>query len=357
MSPAPETAAILPAAGGVASPHEIAGAIGSARGGGPAGPEIAVVVPSRDRPLRLRWLLNALEEQTLAHERFEVIVCHDSRGPETEALLRTHPLAVKGVLRHRGLEPGTRSAGYKRNLGWRSARAPLIAFTDDDCRPPCEWLARALDAAHRHPGAIVQGATRPDPDELEIALRAPHARTQAIDPPSPWAQTCNIVYPRALLERLDGFDEKIESGEDTDVALRGIAAGADFCAAPEVVNYHSVHVSGLTALLRTLPRWEFIPWLVRRHPELRRECSAGVFWRETHGWMLLALAGAALAVAGRRPAASLVLPWAFRAAPSYGPSARGRVRACVELPGRAVVDLAELAVLARGSARHRSLVL
>jgi hypothetical protein len=29
----------------------------------------------------------------------------------------------------------------------------------------------------------------------------------------------------------------------------------------------------------------------------------------------------------------------------------------LELPGRAVVDLAELAVLARGSARHRSLVL
>ena len=33
-------------------------------------PEIAVVVPSHDRPLRLRWLLNALEEQTLDRSRW-----------------------------------------------------------------------------------------------------------------------------------------------------------------------------------------------------------------------------------------------------------------------------------------------
>jgi len=160
-----------------------------------------------------------------------------------------------------------------------------------------------------------------------------------------------------LLERLDGFDEEIESGEDTDVALRGIAAGARFCAAPEVVNYHSVNVSGLPALLRTLPRWEFIPWLVKRHPELRRECAAGLFWRESHGWMLVALGGLALARRRRALCLLLAVPWAVRAAPSYGPGLRGRLRAGAELPGRAVVDIAELAVLARGSARHRSLVL
>ena len=34
----------------------------------PKQPEIAVVVPSHDRPVRLRWLLNALEEQTLPRE-------------------------------------------------------------------------------------------------------------------------------------------------------------------------------------------------------------------------------------------------------------------------------------------------
>jgi len=61
-------------------------------------PQLSVVIASHDRPLRLRWLLNALEEQKLPRERWEVVVAHDSRGPETEALLRDHSLAQDGTL-------------------------------------------------------------------------------------------------------------------------------------------------------------------------------------------------------------------------------------------------------------------
>ena len=88
-------------------------------------PEIAVAVPSHDRPLRLRWLLNALEGQTVERARFEVIVGHDSAGPETEALLRDHPLARAGALRAVRLAPGTAPPGRNRNAAWRGARAPL----------------------------------------------------------------------------------------------------------------------------------------------------------------------------------------------------------------------------------------
>src|SRR6478735_4805058 len=78
-------------------------------------PEISVVVASHDRPVRLRWLLNALEEQTLARERWEVVVAHDSSGPETEALLRDHPLARDGTLRHASLPAGSAPPGANRN--------------------------------------------------------------------------------------------------------------------------------------------------------------------------------------------------------------------------------------------------
>src|ERR687884_502693 len=98
----------------------------------PREPELSVVVPSHERALRLRWLLNALEEQTFDRDRFEVVVIHDSRD-STEQLLQEHPLARAGVLRHRRLEPGTGTPARQRNVGWQTARAPLIAFTDDDC--------------------------------------------------------------------------------------------------------------------------------------------------------------------------------------------------------------------------------
>ena len=304
------------------------------------GVRIAVVVPSHARPLRLRWLLNALEEQTLPRDDFEVVVVHDSGYDFVDA----HPL------RPRELRVGPCGPAAKRNAGWRATEAPFVAFTDDDCRPPPEWLERALAAAR--PDAVVQGATRPDPDELAL-VRAPHHRTVTVEPPTPEAQTCNIVYPRAALERLGGFDETLGTigGEDVDLAHRAQRAGLPLVAAPEVLTFHAVEVLGLPRRLAFAWRWRDLPALVRRHPALRRHATLGVFWKPRHAWLALALAG----LAARRPL--LALPWARAALPSYGPSARGRLRAVSELPGQAAVDLVETAALARGSLRHRTLFL
>lgn len=323
---------------------------------GERAPEIAVVVPSHDRPLRLRWLLNALEEQTLPQERFEVIVAHDSAGPETEALLREHPLAAAGALRHVNRQPGSSPPGANRNAGWRLAHAPLVAFTDDDCRPPRDWLERALAAARRHPGAIVQGATLPDPGEEQLIKAAPWSRTQRIVPPVPWAQCCNIVYPRELLERVGGFDEAMLTGEDTDLALRARAAGAEYVGAAEVLTYHAVEAMPLPARLRGLWRWHHLPDLIRRHPELRRDMPMWIFWKRRHVWLPLALAGLLL---GRRCPRwrLLALPYLLHALPDHGGGPRGRLRALSELPGNAAIDLTEFAALARGSVEHRTLFL
>ncbi len=331
-------------------------------------PSISVVIASHERPLRLLWLLNALEEQTLARDRFEVVVCHDSRGERTAALLEAHPLAAAGVLRSVGLPPGRNPPGAQRNVAWRLARAPLIAFTDDDCRPPPTWLERALAAAIDHRGAIVQGTTRPDPDELGLLHACAHPHTQDIDPPVDWVQTCNVVYPREVLERAGGFDERLEGGEDTDLAWRARAGGAPLVGAPEALTYHAVEPRSLAGAVRASWRWRHLPAVVARHPQMRGNASIGrIFWKPRHARLMLAAGGAAAAgLLGRAgvPAAArcglavaLALPWAAAAAPSYGSSARGRARAAGELPGAAVTDAFEVAALTVGSAMARTVFL
>jgi glycosyltransferase involved in cell wall biosynthesis len=316
-------------------------------------PEISLVVPSHDRPLRLRWLLNGLEEQTLSRERWEVVVGHDSVGAETEELLRSHPLARDGTLRHVTLPAGTAPPGRNRNAAWQAAHAPLVAFTDDDCRPPPEWLERALAAARAHPGSVVQGTTGPDPlDEAEYG--SPWVKMQAIRPPTPYAEACNIVYPRELLERLGGFDETLYTGEDTDLAERARADGVHYVAAPEVLTYHAIEGMSLLRALRGALRWTDMPELVRRHPRLRSEFPLWIFWKRRHVWFPLAVAG--ILLERRSPLyALLALPWLIHATPKqHGPYPRGRVRALSELPGQFAIDAAEFGALAWGSARHRT---
>jgi len=319
-------------------------------------PRIAVAVPSHERPVRLRWLLNALAEQTLPGEEWEVVVVHDSAGPETEALLEAHPLARAGVLRHRRVAPTL--AGPKRNIAWREARAPLVAFTDDDCRPPPDWLERALAAAESNPGAVVQGATRPDPDEAHLLAAAPHGVSQEIDPPTPWGESCNIVYPRALLEALDGFEEAValQSGEDTDLLARAREQGAPLAAAPEVLTWHAVDTPALPRRVRVTRRWGDGAFVYRRHPAMRRHLTARVLWKPSHGWLLLAAGG--LVLGRRRPAArAMLVPWLVCNRPPRGRRPRGLLRSVLELPGQTVVDAAEVVAMVRGSVRHRTPVL
>jgi len=319
-------------------------------------PAAAVAITSHNRPLRLRWLLNALLDQTFPAERFEVLVAHDSSLPDTEQLLRTHPLCVSGQLRHLSFAPGSIMPGAKRNAAWRASAAKLILFTDDDCRPRADWIEQAVAAARAHPRAILQGRTVPDPDESATLRGAPWAHTVDVRPPTAWAETCNIAYPREALEQVGGFDPQLRVGEDTDLALRAQNEGADLIAAPGMLVYHAVEERGLPATLRSLARWRDMPGLVKRHPEVRRHVCARFFWKREHAALVASLVGIALARRDGRSAA-LTLPWLALSLRHRGYAPRGILRSVSELPGRAAIDAVETATLARGSIHHRTLLL
>lgn len=320
-----------------------------------APPDLSVAVVS-NRPIRLRWLLNALEAQTLPRAQWEVVVLDDSPDGDGTRLLRTHPLFRAGLARE---VAANRDLGLaaKRNATWRATRGATIVFTDDDCRPPAEWLERMQAAAAREGRAVVQGATRPDPHERAIFDAAPRRRSQLIDPPVVWAQTCNIAYPRAVLERLGGFDESSPNvGEDSDLAARARASGVPYRAAPEALTYHAVEVYSLRKLLRWSMGWGDLAYLFRRHPELRAHLPLWSFWKVTHVWFSPALFGA---IRSRRNPTylALAIPWVVHAMPRHGANPRGRLRGLSELPGRAAMDAAEIAGCVRGSVKHRTLLL
>src|SRR4051794_23427239 len=316
---------------------------------------VSVVVASHARHLRLRWLLNALEEQTLPAGRWEAVVVHDYPPDTAARVIERHPLAEAGVLRHETIEPGTGSPSRQRNIGWRVARGELIAFTDDDCRPEPEWLERLVEVARANPGQIVQGKTRGEPYEREI-LRAPHVRTLWIDPVGPYAQTANILYPRALLERLGGFDERAIAGEDVGLSLRARRAGATVVAAPDAIVNHAIESHTLPGILRQNLKWRHLAYLAKQHPEMRREFPLRIFWDADHLRTTVALAGV-IGAARRRPLLALAAPYVAHAMGRRGDSARGRVVAAAELPGQAVRQVAEVLGLVAGSVRHRTLLL
>ena len=314
---------------------------------------MSVVVASHGRPLRLRWLLNAVEEQTY-HGDWELIVVHDYDAETTRRVIGSHPLARSGRLRELTIQPGTGSPARQRNIGWRAARGGMVAFTDDDCRVEPEWLTELVAKAGGE-AIVVQGRTRPDPNEAAI-LAAPHVRTMVIDPVGPYAQTCNILYPRALLERLGGFDEIAIAGEDVGLSLRAKAAGAEIVAAPEAIANHAVEAHSLPGIVRQNLKWRHLAYLVKRHPEFRGELCLGVFWDRDHLLTTLAVIGLSGVLADRR-AIVLTAPYVAAKLGRRGRTPRRRLVAAAELPGQLVRQGAEVVMMLVGSAEHRTALL
>jgi histidinol-phosphate phosphatase family protein len=149
----------------------------------------------------------------------------DDRAARPTPLLRSAPPPrLAGRLRVlRGRAAGPAAA---RNLGWRRAGAPWVAFLDDDVEPGATWLADlAADLAGLQPEvAGSQGRLRvPLP-----AARRPTDWEQNVHglETARWA-TADMAYRRAVLAEVGGFDERFPRAyrEDADLALRVVGAG------------------------------------------------------------------------------------------------------------------------------------
>jgi GT2 family glycosyltransferase len=330
-----------------------------------AAPVVSVVVPTRDRPERLARLLDGLRAQTLGVERFEVLVCDDasSAASVADVLARAGEHLDLRVLRH----DVPRGPAVARNTAWRQARGTLVAFVDDDCVPEPRWLEALLDAWARgadRGDAVVQGRVDPDPSEYPHEF-GPFSTTLWVTEAGPRFETANIAYPRALLERLGGFDESLViAGEDTDLGWRAIEAGAVVVWAGEALVHHGVIQQGPWGRLIKGRRWRYVPAVYRRHPGLRRTLIAGIFWGPLHWWLFRALA--ALALRPRSPARAartrglrgprrgpgwafarwwLAMPYVLRLVDyRTGP---------LLAPYRLACDLVEVAAIGAGAVRHR----
>ncbi len=307
---------------------------------------VSVVIPS-SRRARLTFALEALAAQSLPVDRFEVIVVLDPvapllPGPDIDGL---EPAYVQGTA-------GGNIAAL-RNAGWQAARGELIAFTDDDCRPSPDWLEQ-LVAAYR-PGAIVQGATEPDPDELGLLHGL--ARSQSVRPPSPNFQTCNMLYARTTLEQLGGFDERFAAlGEDTDLGLRAVEAGHVHVAAPKALVHHAVIARTPAVAVREAWRRDSFALVVRHHPVLRDSLPYRCFYRRTHAQLLLAVAGLMFGRRRIRTRTRLLLaaPYLSAIGGTTMVSPARLARRLAHVPLRALVDAVEIAAAVRGAIRWRT---
>ncbi len=313
-------------------------------------PDVSVVIPTFRRETRLAFALDGLAAQTLSKDRFEVIIV---RAPEDEETPVTVPPAGLSVEFLESRAPGT---AVQRNVGWRRARAPLVVFSDDDCRAAPDWLECLLSASGEDK-VILHGRVEPDPEQTRHLWDL--ARTIRVGPESPWFETCNIAYPRALLTDLEGFDEAFGfMGEDTDLGYRAVAAGARKRFVGDALVWHAVYTRNIRAAIRDAIKRASVPRLVRRYPAIRKSLILGTFTDVNHVYLVIAAVG--VAASRRAPILGTILasPYVYRRLRTDRVlTPWGIARSFMTLFSKTTVDVVQVTAYAVSSVKHRSLVL
>lgn len=222
--------------------------------------KFSVVVATYNRRALLERVVEHILRQSLPREQWELIVVDDGSTDGTEAL-GAEMAEGQGV---RFLRQENRGAAAARNRGIREAAGDVVAFTDDDCLVPPDWLERLADGYARRPEAAgVGGGIVPEPAALERSAVARYERYLsrvaygAGDDEvlggfeCPAGGTNNMSYRREVLEEAGGFDEGFPPrvwGEDADLKWRITRRGGRLLYVPVFV----VHVReySLGAFLR-----------------------------------------------------------------------------------------------------------
>jgi len=228
-----------------------------------------IVATSGTRPDELRRFLKSVRSQYLPD--CEVLVVDQSTG-SIDTVLSEYPDVVH-------IRSDVRGLSRNRNIGIARSSGDVIAFPDDDCVLPHDYLKRVAELAGRFSGDTLFGYG----DILTIEDRQPFHQLYKVGS-MPRLTTFNclkitsigFVFDRRAFARVGVFDESFGVGatygaaEESDIALRMLAAGIQGIYADHLEILHPARSKAAVSMERHRSYSTALGALARKHWQLNR---------------------------------------------------------------------------------------
>jgi GT2 family glycosyltransferase len=206
---------------------------------------VSVVVVTYNRRESLLRCLAAISR--LDYADYEVVVVDDGSTDGTSAALAERFPAFRCLT-----QPANAGEPSARNVGVRAAAGDLIAFTDDDCVPPPDWLRRHVSHYDDPRIAAVGGPqVSRTPNFFDafhtVAYGVKFRGRETIADVRDFRHlvTGNMSVRRSVFDVVGPFDARFLSGCDSDFVRRLSRAGFHFVRDPEIeVDHFKVHDLG-----------------------------------------------------------------------------------------------------------------
>ncbi|MEZ0542763.1 glycosyltransferase family 2 protein [Fibrella arboris] len=230
-------------------------------------PYFTVVLPTANPPDRLLTCLQALGQQQLSRNQFEIVVVDEANNPETAALVAAFVHRSHIEVRYLA-QPRPMGLAAARNRGWRAARGQYIAFTDDDCLPQPNWLVAAQRMFMR--GAqVVTGTVRTARPVRQAGSQRMMSRVVETSD----FLAANCFCQTTALQRVGGFEESFNLAwrVDADLQFKLLELGVPIAKCPEAVVIRPFRATNRYTVLTNEQQNRYDALLYKRHPDLFRQ--------------------------------------------------------------------------------------
>lgn len=226
-------------------------------------PQMAVIIPTRDRPQRVRACVDSILAGDYPADRMEVWVVDNA--PSTTATRDVVESSYGGDSRVHYVREDNPGSASARNQGLAMVETEIVAFTDDDVIVDRHWLTELARGYEAHPEATsVNGLLLPAELESQAQVwfeeyggfsRGFESRAYDLDanrldePLYPYAAGIfgtgnNMSFRREALRELGDFDPALGNGTpalggvDSEVMLRTILRGHTVAYQPSAIAWH-----------------------------------------------------------------------------------------------------------------------
>jgi glycosyltransferase involved in cell wall biosynthesis len=221
-------------------------------------PVVSVVICTYNRAALLPAAIDdVLAQNDSQTPPLELLVIDNNSTDETRAVVERVAARDERV---RYLRETKQGLSHARNAGIAAARAPLIAFTDDDVRVGPDWLSTIVRTVRAHPGVSVVGGRvlpvwpAPPPPWLTAEHWGPLALVDygehpvRVDAGNPLCLVgANLAIVRSAFDLVGGFAADVQrvrdsvgSSEDHEFLLRLFGAGGFGIYDPGIVIHADV---------------------------------------------------------------------------------------------------------------------
>ncbi len=209
--------------------------------------QFSIIIPTYNRPDRLRTCLGAIAKIEYPKTNFEVIVVDDgSKIPLDPIVTEFKTLLDLKLLRQENAGPAS-----ARNAGAAIATGKIIVFTDDDCLPTANWLSNLATQFESNSQALIGGQTiNALPENVystasQLLIDYLYEYYNHGEATANFFASNNFAMPVEKFRSIAGFDTTfpLAAGEDREFCDRWLDGGGILVYAPQAQVYHAHHLT------------------------------------------------------------------------------------------------------------------